>query len=307
MMRAMRKLLLPLFAALVLFSSLEGAQATPPAFDGNSGWAGCGSGTPWQMSFGLATSNNNDSIFLIIGTLGNGFGVSVTDTLGRTWHKRAQAMDPIEQQNKQEEWYTSAPTAGSATITITMQSVSFTCVAGVAFGVSGAAYPTPFDPLFGGYPAVSTAGGTMNVNTLGTDDLIFVHYDTHDCSSPTVGAGWTAVVNPTSTFNLIQYATFGSAQTGLNIPVGSSCSSHIHNGIAEALVAADGLGSAAQMTKMVGLIAVAPGMQVTKMVGLIAVQPGLSTSKMLGLIAIKSQLSVNSPNSGLGLFHAFPP
>lgn len=292
------------FLSLALFFWAAIAQAAP-AIDGTSGWTCCGTGTSASLSLTLSTSNTQDAIFLVIGTLGQGFGVTVTDTAGLVWQKRAQVIDPIEHQNRQEEWFaSSAAKLTSDTITITMQpGINFTSVAGVAFGVSGAQFPTPFDPLFN-WPTVSTAGGTMSVSTLGTDDLIFAHYDTHDCSSPTPGAGWTPVVSPTGTFNLVQYKTFAAAQTNLPIPA-SGCT--LHNGIAEALVAPDGLGVLEQNSKDNTYVVLQTGMETSKQNMYIVAVPGIGTSKLNGYAILSGLPNVIVPNGGRTNFHAFPP
>lgn len=299
-----------LACVLALWASV--AQATP-AIDGTAGWAGCGGGSPWKLSLTLSTTQTHDAIFFVIGTLSGltptGFGVSVTDTAGLTWQKRAQLADPIQQQNKQEEWYAPATTALTGdVITITMQPATYTCVAGTVFGVSGAQWPTPFDPLFT-YPKTSTAGGPMTVSTLGTDDLIFAHYDTHDCASPTAGLGWTAVVNPTSTFNLVQYNTYAAAQTALAIPVGAACATHVHNGIAEALVSADGLGVLEQNSKLNAYAILQTGMGTSKQNMYVIAEPGIGTSKQNAYAVLQNNPAPTPGAFGKGglILHSFPP
>lgn len=190
-------------------------------------------------------------------------------------------------------------------ITVNYQCAVSTAGVG-AFGISGAQMPVPFDPLFGAQ-AITISQGQAVVTTLGTDDLIIGLYRFAGCTSYAVGAGWNAIITPAGTSNVMEYQTFNSAQAGLTVPISGCGTNTIQTGFVDAFVAADGLGSLQQSSKLNTYIVLQTGMGTSKQNMYVVAVPGIGTSKLNGYAILQGQMNVINPKTGLTVFHAFPP
>jgi hypothetical protein len=294
-----------LIAALLFF--VTPALATP-AIDGVAAFNACGSGSPLTISTALTTANIHDAIIVMV-TMGNTpvWVDTVTDTAGLSFTRRAQTASPSINTDRWEEWYAPAAAALTGdTITVTATgSGGSNCIKLMAVGVSGAQWPTPFDPYYN-FPNAKGTTSLGAFTTAGTDDLLLAHYGQNGCTGPLPGAGWTALYQISGS-DLLEYQTVATAVTGDSATLGN-CAGNVQSYWLDAFVASGGLGTVNQASKFVGFVAVAPGMQMSKQLGFIALRPGTAISKMAGFIVLKpAAASVANGGGGLGLFHSFPP
>lgn len=294
-----------LVAVLLVFATPANAA---PAIDGIAPFQACGSGNPLTISTTLTTTQTHDAIVVRI-TWGNtpGWGYSVTSSSGLQFTRRAQVQATGITTDKWEEWY--APAASvltGETITFTSTTAGGSnCIKMMAFGISGAQWPDPFDPLYN-FPFTSNSpGGTSNFSTKGTDDLVVAGYGQNGCFSPTPGAGWTGLY-AVSGSDMVEYANFASAQTNTTAALGS-CAGNVQTVIIDAFVAADGLLAIEESSKLNTYAVLQTGMGTSKQNMYVIAEPAIGTSKLNGYVILQGQINVINPKTGLTIFHAFPP
>ena len=296
-------------AGLLLYAG--GANATP-AIDGSSGWAADCSSTPTSVLVlgGLTTSNIHDAIIVEtgVGSVRAGYIASITDTAGLSWSRRSTTNDGAN--DWAEEWYAPAAAALSGDI-ITIhfaQTKTSGCYAAIAFGISGAQWPTPFDPLWQ-YGKAKMFGGFQTFTTKGTDDLLLAHYVTTVCGNPGPGAGWTTsgVTIPPGSFNIVQYMTVASAQTNTSSPLTVCGSGSVEMSNLDAFVSSAGLLAIEETPKVNTYAILQTGTATSKLNMYVIAEPAIGNSKDNFYVILNGQTNVLNPNSGLTLFHAFPP
>jgi len=292
---------------LALFSAVVHAS---PALDATSGWvANCSPANTNILTFpALTTTQTQEAIIVSFGLGSVHVSVlSIADTAGLTYTRRAAITDGTDHW---EEWY--APASGTLTsdvITATFTStVPSGCLAGVAYGISGAAWPTPFDPAWGCCAQAKVAFGTANFNqTIGTDDLLLAHYGFNSCGATSPGSGWTSVIPNTNVENLIEYKVISGAQSGTTATVGS-CGSNIASHIFDAFVSSAGLGVLEQSSKLNSYAVLQTGMGTSKDNMYVVVVPGIGTSKLNSYAIITTPATpVTQPGRGGLILHTFPP
>jgi len=284
------------------------AALATPALDGTTAFTTCGSGSTLVLP-PLTTTQFHDAIIVsaVVG-FGNAWVYSISDTAGLTWQRRAQLQSDSVGLDHDEEWF--APAAGplnndQITITFTVP-VGAGCFKGLAYAVSGAQWPWPFDPLWNQAKTVLDAT-TLTYTTLGTDDLLVANYTFNSCSGdPTPGVGWSYIQNAGFFSNkLYQQKTVAGAQINLNSPFGGSCGT-LQMGIGEAFAASDGLGSLVGNPKDIQYIILQTGMGMSKDNLYVIVEPGISMSKDT-LYAITLPTAAPAAGGAAVLPHIFPP
>jgi hypothetical protein len=144
------------------------ANFSPFALDGS---ASTNTVTSNTMTITLTTTQPNDVLYLSwVGNGGDRYIISVTSPDTSVWMQRARISRDSD--HWLETWYATKSTAGTTTITITMDSDSSTNCAAVAFGISGANTASPFD----GNARTSTGHGNLaqivNVVTSNPNDFL---------------------------------------------------------------------------------------------------------------------------------------
>jgi hypothetical protein len=294
-----------------IFLLLAAAAQAAPAIDGTTNIVACGAGSPpHQLTLSPLTTTQSQDTVIVNLTEGaaDTWAISIADTAGLSYQRRATLQSSSIPTDREEEWYAPAPSPLTGDVITINFYASNTggCLKGQVFAISGATWPSPFDPLWS-QPKVNVSSGTQSFTTSGTDDLLYAHYVFIGCTGPLPGAGWTSLAGTGGAQDLYEYQTVSGAQSGTVATVGAGCTS-TQTSILDAFAAADGLGAAQQMTKAIGFIAFVPGMQFSKGVGFIAMMPGASMSKAVGFIGMQSSAPVGTNlKSGFGLFHGFPP
>lgn len=299
-------------AFLATLCFVTGAHAAAPAIDGSSGWTvDCSNATSTLTLGSLTTSNTQDAIIIEtgIGSVTHGYILSITDTAGLSWSRRGTATDQVGDWS--EEWY--APSAAALTNEIITLHFAQTkpggsCFAAVAFGISGAAWPTPFDPLWGPNGRVGPGGHLATLTTKGTDDLLLAHYVTTVCSPSGPGAGWTAIISPVGTFNLIEYMQVNTAQTNTTATMTGCGAGNIEMSITDAFVAPDGLLTVEENSKDNTYVVLQTGTASSKDNLYVIAEPAIGVSKLNSYVILNGTPNVLvPPRNGLTIFHAFPP
>lgn len=299
------RLRLALAAVLALFART--ALATP-AIDGIAAFNACGSGNPLVITTTLTTISTQDAIIVMV-TMGNTpvWVNTITDTAGLTYTRRMKQSASSPTTDRWEEWY--APAASTLTgdiITVTATSAGGSnCIKVMAIGISGAQWPVPFDPLYN-WPYTLSAGTNPQFTTQGTDDLLLAHYGITACT-PTAGLGWTLLYSINGS-DLLEYQTTGSPQTNYQAAQGAGCGGgNVQTVWSDAFVSAAGLGVLEQSSKVNTYAILQTGMGTSKQNMYVIAEPGIGTSKLNSYVILNGQTNVINPNSGLTLFHAFPP
>lgn len=289
------KNLLWALACLVAFTS---AALASPAPDGNSGWQTVvGSG---DLNLTLTTANTNDIIVVYTSPSGSvDLVTSITDTAGLTWTKRKTNGNTFDA----EEWYAKSTGALTGDVISVHYSSLSSGAGGIAFGISGARFASPIDP---GTSAAPTTGGPgpVSVSTYLANDLIVGMYR-FSISSPTVGSGFTQLVSPTGTSNLVEYQSVSATQSNLSVAIGTGSTS-VTGGLADAFTSdTDTLERSSKINTYSDLSnGTTSAMGASKIESLPILNTGtasaMGASKIVTYFVVKGQPIT-------GLFHSFPP
>jgi hypothetical protein len=195
------------------------SPGSPPSLDGSALTSGFGG--PKTLS--LTTTQANDIIIVdVIDNSCSGGTSAVSDAASLSWTKRAGGTGII-----QEWWALSVGILTADTITLSCSAGGGT-VAGAAFGVNNANTTSPFDPN-GAIPVIGTSSAVA-ISTTNSNTFMFATYNTASLCTP--AAGWTTIVNNTSSVIFIEYQTATTPQTAAS--AGFTVCSPVH-GIGDAI------------------------------------------------------------------------
>lgn len=294
--------------SIVALLAIVAVAHSSPAIDTTTLSVGCTHCSSFSLP-ALSTNNANEPITVFTATQGAGKIVSITDTAGLVWIPRTPNTVSGPASDQSEEW------AAFATGVLTNDVITIhwpnTINSGnaFAFSIKGASTSSPYDPLWGNPTTVpqTTSPTTVTITTVGTDDLIvgFYRFSGSACNPLQPGAGWSQIISLGAGGQIAEYNNFLSAQTNLSVAL--PCTSTVVTGIADAFVGPGGLGADEESPKINSYAVLESGTQSSKINTYAILEPAEGVSKIITYAVLLGQMNVVSPNTGLTLFHAFPP